>query len=421
MAAPESKRTIITTSPWIGSSAAADDSESKLRALAPSRPFTQQIDVVFPTESGGSASLRDALQALKSSGTTTQANTGSSGSSVPEDRYAYRTCEYTLSEFVQFAKANANSERCLVALGMPTPSADGQDLEDVWSLDPRGVLTLAVGKQTYETLGLVGERLPWKECQETHVIRIGLWSARPEPEGDWMKGCATYGTKEDAAVRAWDARRGPWKVFFHLEAADGSDTNLPPNCVSHPLEATVHTWPHAHIPVLKREDLRTPNDDASSDIDIEDWHDRVSSLFEWVGMAALGSQRLSAADRCDPYIAVYTPPEPSRVGELTTMRWRGLIPPSFVQALLDVVLSPNLPLPAPAFVSVTAQSVPTSPVTYVPTSRPAPLRAPRADAEDTWSFVYVRADEDAAIPEGGGGGRWWVLAESVGKWDRRWG
>ena len=47
---------------------------------------------------------------------------------------------------------------------------------------------------------------------------------------------------------------------------------------------------------------------------------------------------LSATDRCDPYVAVYTPPEPSRVAELTTMRWRGLIPPSFVQALLDAVL-----------------------------------------------------------------------------------
>ena len=46
---------------------------------------------------------------------------------------------------------------------MPTSSTDGQDSEDVWSLDPRGVLTLAVGKQTYETLGLVGERLPWKD------------------------------------------------------------------------------------------------------------------------------------------------------------------------------------------------------------------------------------------------------------------
>ena len=138
------------------------------------------------------------------------------------------------------------------------------------------------------------------------------------------------------------------------------DTGLPPNCVSHPLETTVHTRPHTHIPILKRDHLlieRTPNDDAS--YVVEDWHDRVSSLFEWVGMAALGSQRyvhilyasltsrhpsthpthsLSATDRCDPYIAVYTPPEPSRVGELTTMRWRGLIPPSFVQALLDAVL-----------------------------------------------------------------------------------
>ena len=41
-----------------------------------------------------------------------------------------------------------------------------------------------------------------------------------------LKGCTTYGAKEDAAVRAWDARRGPWKVLFHLEAADGSGAYL---------------------------------------------------------------------------------------------------------------------------------------------------------------------------------------------------
>lgn len=40
--------------------------------------------------------------------------------------------------------------------------------EDVWSLDSRGILTLVVGKETYETLGLVGEALPWKEHAETH-------------------------------------------------------------------------------------------------------------------------------------------------------------------------------------------------------------------------------------------------------------
>lgn len=51
----------------------------------------------------------------------------------------------------------------VVALG----SAGATD-EDVWSLDSRGILTLVVGKETYEVLGLVGEALPWKEHAEMH-------------------------------------------------------------------------------------------------------------------------------------------------------------------------------------------------------------------------------------------------------------
>jgi len=31
--------------------------------------------------------------------------------------------------------------------------------DDVWCIDPRGVLTLSVCKNTYETLGLVGKRV----------------------------------------------------------------------------------------------------------------------------------------------------------------------------------------------------------------------------------------------------------------------
>ena len=45
---------------------------------------------------------------------------------------------------------------------------------DVWCLDSRGILTLAVGKQTYETLGIAGERLPCKECSDTHGKQINV-------------------------------------------------------------------------------------------------------------------------------------------------------------------------------------------------------------------------------------------------------
>lgn len=38
----------------------------------------------------------------------------------------------------------------------------GMRNDDVWCVDTRGVLTMCVCKETYEKLGLVGQRMPFK-------------------------------------------------------------------------------------------------------------------------------------------------------------------------------------------------------------------------------------------------------------------
>lgn len=48
--------------------------------------------------------------------------------------------------------------------------------------------------------------------------------------------------------------------------------------------------------------------------------------------------RLEVNDRVDPYIAVYSPPTPSRTGTITHLRWRGLLSPVFVQSIIDAAL-----------------------------------------------------------------------------------
>jgi hypothetical protein len=42
------------------------------------------------------------------------------------------------------------------------------DIEDKWCIDSRGVLTLCVTKNTYQRLGLVGNRLRFKHCPEQY-------------------------------------------------------------------------------------------------------------------------------------------------------------------------------------------------------------------------------------------------------------
>ena len=82
----------------------------------------------------------------------------------------------------------------------------------------------------------------------------------------------------------------------------------------------------------------------------------------------------------------------------------------------------------PSFVSITCQAIPTTPVSYIPytmvtengspqlrlSSSDMPARFPRADSEDTWSLILEAS-------ETGKEGIQWVMVESLGQWDARWG
>ncbi|KAI0629344.1 ribonuclease P 40kDa subunit-domain-containing protein, partial [Trametes polyzona] len=336
-----------------------------------------QVDVVFPS----SDTLEEALVALQAE---------------------YWKCECTLSGFLDFAKVYVDQVSLrskIVATGFA-----GFTDEDAWCLDTRGILTLAVRKQTYETLGLVGEPLPWKERADTHVIRISLRSARPP--GSEGYNTLAYGVTEAVAIRSWDSRRGPWNISFYL---DNTNDATMPGGTRHEVLTTVTRRLNVHVPDIQR-GIFIHNPGKGGDT-TDDWEESASALFEWVGMASLGSPRLSVNDQCDPYIAVYHPPEPSRVGDLISIRYTGFVPSIFVEQIFETLSSPNVV--CPSFVALTGQCILSSPVTYLPTdpTKAPPLRAPRADSEDTWSLVYSQDDA----------GSRWIMAESTGQWDKRWG
>lgn len=72
-------------------------------------------------------------------------------------------------------------------------------------------------------------------------------------------------------------------------------------------------------------------------------------------------------------------------------------------------------------ISVTAHAFLTSPVSCIPESRKdAPLRVPRNDAEDTWCLFLVPQPSGPTDTEEKNTGNW-AIAESIGKWDMRWG
>ncbi|GBE89563.1 hypothetical protein SCP_1602250 [Sparassis crispa] len=208
-------------------------------------------------------------------------------------------------------------------------------------------------------------------------------------------------------LEMWDVQRGPWQILFH-HSGDPVPVSIGRVTV-HEVKPFRSDVADVHIP----SSMDLCNTAETSQLD---WAEKMSALFEWVGMACLGAQRLKANDRVDPYVAVYTPPTPSRVGDITYMRWTGLLTPEFVQSVIDtsiVKLSASSSL-----ISLTMHGVPSSPVAYLrpAPSLTAPLRAPRPESEDTLCLILSSEKEGPR-----GEKLTWALAKSIGQWDMQWG
>ncbi|RDB23461.1 Ribonuclease P protein subunit p40 [Hypsizygus marmoreus] len=395
--APELRRVKITTD-------VLSSNAPKLQHLAASHPFTRQIDVVFPS----SDVLESALSKLET---------------------RYWKGQVKLSDVVDQTGAFANffvtPERCFTMLSID-PNTD-----DVWCIDPRGLLTLSVSKETYETLGLLGTKLPFKKQQDQFVIRLPL-----------QKNVETTGNRarRNEALKAWDARRerqgsGPWTVLYcahgpslpqpdfgftqirdvHCQMSRMVDIYIPsPSLSRHPSTSK---------PQRKASAAKDDDDDV-----LEDWNTDMAVLFEWVGMASLGAQRLKANDRVDPYVSVYECPSPSHVGSMTHLRWTGFLGSDFVQSVVDMGLASVKTLPTTPtstsqtpFIAITSHAFSSSPVSYIPSSSSnsnsgtdGPLRLPRADGEDTWCLLASPGSAESQTLD-------WSIVESLGQYDTRWG
>ncbi|KII85925.1 hypothetical protein PLICRDRAFT_115378, partial [Plicaturopsis crispa FD-325 SS-3] len=303
-----------------------------------------------------------------------------------------------------------DATRVNTSSGFTALSSYSSGIDDTWCIDHRRLLTICASKTTYERLGLVGTKIP----SEKYVIRIPLQEATTS---------VTNRARVRTALEAWDKWRheeglGPWKILYHCNE-HSADTAVLDGQSLHRVQPEVRRYSSMRIP-LPSFSPRPPPQNADA---LEDWHDTIHGLFEWAGMAALGSQRLETTDHVDPYIGVYEHPEPSTAGSVTHVRWRGFLAPAFVQSVLDAL---RYPIPSsaqissasltPSFISVTAHTFPHTPVSYISPATAnkvdSPVRVPRDNAEHTWSVILLR--DSSGQPA-------FVKAESVGQLDTRWG
>ncbi|KAF8632915.1 hypothetical protein AX15_001638 [Amanita polypyramis BW_CC] len=364
---------------------------NKLSTLASSHPFTQRLEILFPEN----PALEFALA---------------------QNKACYAKGIYKLSELVENAEAFIHALESQSKFLMLSTE---KNVDDAWCIDSRGIVTIFLSKETYEQFGIVGKQLPFKKrAKDERVVQFSLRKGTDTP-GNAARRCT--------ALTAWDKRReeemglSGWQVVYCRDD---------PGTISHPLsssenpndvevrEVTSHVrkLQGVYVPGVKLRSFPSASEEES-----EEWNEEIHGLFEWVGMACLGSQRLNLNDRVDPYVALYEPP-PSKPGNLTHIQWQGLLCPAFVQGVIDTVISfldqPEHNLP---FVSIVGHSATKTPLAYIspkntslfPTASET-LRVPKDDSEDSWClYAKSRSTGEENID--------WVLAESVDKLDTRWG
>ncbi|KAI5995563.1 ribonuclease P 40kDa subunit-domain-containing protein [Pisolithus albus] len=341
---------------------------SQLDNVAATRPFVQQIDVLFPS----SEHFEKELSSLATS---------------------YNRAQFTLSELFEQASHGSFVNGPLKALPVTC------DQDGTWCIDPRGVLTLCVSKQLYERLGLVGKKLPFKGCQELHAIKIPL---RQNIESVAVR------ERQRTAIKTWDELRaqrglGKWEITY---VGEGNGWRRSRRRKWYTVSPQVTRYVDVFIPIAGTVFGKETNP--------EEYEARASEIFEWAGMACLGAQRLKANDRVDPYVAVYEVPTPSRVGNLTHVRWKGTMDSAFVQSVLTTAVSLVTACPPgdDSLISLAVHSNPTASVSYITSSglaemKDTPLRVPRSDGEDTLCLILTNNT--------------WISGQSIGKWDARWG
>ncbi|KAG9313101.1 ribonuclease P 40kDa subunit-domain-containing protein [Chiua virens] len=347
--------------------------------LVTSHPFVQQIDIVFPSRTAPD----DPFTSLKTT---------------------YSTTQFTLSELYAYASR------------LPIPNVPfkahpvQRDADDTWCIDPRGTLTLCVSKSLYERLGVVGKRLPFKGCPEQYVIGV------PLTRGTTSSAMAV---RHKAALGVWDrvreeTGRGRWCVAYVSADESSGPVDSPEAHVVKDVSARVRHDADVYVPHVGDLTRTASTSDAPAHETKEEHDERLEALFEWVGMACLGAQRLCANDRVDPYVAVYEAPSPASVGDVTRVQWKGLMGSAFVRSVIDTAVSTlsasNTDKP---FIAVTLRSNLVTPVSYLPesTGKEAPLRVPGLEAEDTVCFILSKLTNKTT----------WAIGENIGKWDARWG
>ncbi|KAI8363559.1 ribonuclease P 40kDa subunit-domain-containing protein [Mortierella sp. GBAus27b] len=206
----------------------------------------------------------------------------------------------------------------------------GIDTHDVVGLDGKGKLILSLTKDSYEQLGMIGKPSEFLRGRQRYAVELDLSSPSMVPG------------KPGFERIKWCFENTLTTVFpMVLASVDPEGNSLP---LEFP-ESARATRMSFNVQCTQLNNIMIPDTTTIRTIGKNDlrWRLNVSELYEWVGMAAIQSDRITLGDRIDPFLCVYSnPPQttPDPVGsEGCLVEVSGLIPSESILKMFQALRS----------------------------------------------------------------------------------
>ncbi|KAJ1568391.1 hypothetical protein HK096_006655, partial [Nowakowskiella sp. JEL0078] len=241
----------------------------------------------------------------------------SCGSAEPETQSQIDTAQAS-------SAAEFGSELCICAQGLfrALTVNNNLDVHDVISISPNGLLIMELTKDTYETAGLTGSRCssdPNRYNTTTYslfhpVVQIDVADA------DFKPGTALYDrflwSCKHVIIEQFRWCMSLTNIEFFVTGLP-CEIKLPESLnltlIRVPMEAVIDIREDVWVPEMAAVNMMKTNVNGND-------QEFVQEFMEWVGLACIESPRLLGNDKPDPFIAVYQPPEPSKVQSLASVK-----------------------------------------------------------------------------------------------------
>ncbi|KAJ2857201.1 hypothetical protein J3B02_001158 [Coemansia erecta] len=208
------------------------------------------------------------------------------------------------------------------------------DTGDVLAIDGQGTLILSLCKDTYEVLGLVGDRAKFPlQHDARHIVRIDL-------KADIMDPSKKYYQRIKSRFEAALDREMEFIIGrYDKDTGKSLNLDLPGATLCEP---AIEECQLADIWMPETKELF---DDHTKKEKADEWSELATDLFEWIGMASSGPQQqqqqlLSASARAGAKaaardICAYSVPEPRTQEYFGLVSVSGLLSAKAISLLMD--------------------------------------------------------------------------------------